>query len=310
MTKIQNSTHHSFLLVIFFSPSEHRLRAGWRLMIQALLQIGFTLVAGLIIFLPYSLQSGITNLNGLPFLGLSEVIEFLAIFLSIFLIRRCIDKRSFISLGLRPQKQTMVDILTGIGVTFVMMGLIFVTEWWLGWLSIVSFAWNVDPVQNVIAQTLLFFVVFMVVGWNEELMSRGYHLQTIASGLNLFWGLIISSAIFGILHLANPHATWTGAFGIFFAGLFLGYAYIRTGQLWLSMGLHMGWNFFEGVVFGFPVSGLDIFHLTHLNVTGPQIWTGGNFGPEAGLIILPMLALGSGMIFLYTRSNNNHETRY
>ena len=279
-------------------------------MIQVILQIGFMLVSGLVIFLPYSLLSGITDLNGLPFLAFSEVVELLAILLSIFLVRRYIDKRSFISFGLRLHKQTIVDILTGIGISFVMMGLIFVVEWWLGWLSIVSFAWNVDPMQNVIAQVLLFFVVFIVVGWNEELMSRGYHLQTIASGLNLFWGLIFSSAIFGILHLANPHATWIGAFGIFFAGIFLGYAYIRTGQLWLSMGLHIGWNFFEGVVFGFPVSGLDIFHLTHLNVTGPQIWTGGTFGPEAGLIMLPLLALGSGLIYLYTRPNKNYETKY
>ena len=134
-------------------------------------------------------------------------------------------------------------------------------------------------------------------------MSRGYHLQTLSSGLNLFWGLILSSAIFCAIHLANPNATWIAALGIFFAGLFLGYAYIQTGQLWLSMGLHLGWNFFEGVVFGFPVSGLDIYHMIRIHVSGPELWTGGNFGPEAGLIILPMIALGVGLVFLYTHSN-------
>jgi len=307
MNQTQNSANRSFLSNILFSPTEPRLRAGWRLVIQVMLQIVLSVIAGLVIFLPYSLLSGRTTLSGLPFLTISEGIEFLTILLSILLVRRYIDKRSFVSLGLEMDKKTILDILAGIGITFIMMGLIFFSEWRLGWISIVSFAWNVDPIENVIAQTVLFFLVFMLVSWNEELMSRGYHLQTIASGLNLFWGLVISSAIFGSLHLANPHASWIGAFGIFFAGLFLGYAYIRTKKLWLSMGLHIGWNFFEGVVFGFPVSGLDIYHMTHLNVSGPNFWTGGNFGPEAGLIILPTIALGAGLVYLYTRPDNFHE---
>ncbi len=140
-----------------------------------------------------------------------------------------------------------------------MMGLIFLGMQALGWLKFESFAWNTDPAATVTTQAILFFFVFVLVGFNEELLFRGYHLQTITSGLNLFWGLIISSIIFGGLHLANPNATWVSAAGIFFAGLFLAYGYIRTKQLWLSIGLHIGWNFFEGVAFGFPVSGLSIY---------------------------------------------------
>jgi membrane protease YdiL (CAAX protease family) len=197
------------------------------------------------------------------------------------------------------------DILSGIGISFVMMGLIFFLERYLGWLTLDTFAWTIEPVQNVIAQVLLFFIIFIVVAWNEELMSRGYHLQTIASGINLRWGFIISSAIFGGLHLANPHATWISTAGIFFAGLFLGFAYIRTKQLWLSIGLHIGWNFFEGVIFGFPVSGLDIYHLTHIHVIGPEFWTGGAFGPEAGVILIPAIILGVFLVYLYTRAHTN-----
>ena len=303
MTQTLNSPNRSFLSNIFFSPFEPRLRAGWRLLIQIILQIGFTVIAALIIFLPYNQLSGRSDLSGLPYIIISEGIEFLTILLSIFLVRRYLDKRSFVSLGLQLNKKSILDIITGFGITFLMMGLIFFSEWQLGWISVSSFAWNVDPVQNFIFQVIIFFLVFIFVAWNEELMSRGYHLQTLSSGLNIFWGLILSSAIFGAIHLANPNATWIAALGIFFAGHFLGYAYIQTGQLWLSMGLHLGWNFFEGVVFGFPVSGLDIYHMIRIHVSGPELWTGGNFGPEAGLIILPMIALGVGLVYLYTHSN-------
>jgi membrane protease YdiL (CAAX protease family) len=298
----QQTTRRSKLGRIFLSTSETRLRAGWRLLIQLILQIGLTVVAGLVIFIPYSLLTGTSGISGTPYLAISELIDIFTVTLSVYLARRFLDKRSFVSFGLAVNKQAILDILSGIGITFFMMGLIFFLEGLFGWISLKAFAWSIEPVQNVMAQVLLFFIVFIVVAWNEELLSRGYHLQTIASGINLLWGLIISSAIFGVLHLANPHATWISALGIFFAGIFLGFAYIRTRQLWLSIGLHIGWNFFEGVLFGFPVSGIDIYHLTRINVSGPELWTGGAFGPEAGLILLPAIALGSCLVYLYTRS--------
>jgi hypothetical protein len=113
--------------------------------------------------------------------------------------------------------------------------------------------------------------------------------------------VVISSAIFGVMHLGNPNATWVSAAGIFFAGLFLAYGYLATKQLWLPIGLHIGWNFFEGVVFGFPVSGLDIYRLIRITVDGPELWTGGAFGPEAGLVLLPGLLLGVALIYVYTK---------
>ena len=88
------------------------------------------------------------------------------------------------------------------------------------------------------------------------------------------------------------------------AAIYLAFGYIRTKQLWLSIGLHIGWNFFEGVGFGFPVSGLDIYPLLRINVTGPELWTGGAFGPEAGLIVLPSLLVGGLLIYLYTQKRD------
>ena len=194
-----------------------------------------------------------------------------------------------------------MDVLAGIGITFVQMGFIYLVMLSLGWLTFEGFAWQFDPINTIATSVLTFFVVFVFVGWNEELLARGYHLQTIASGLNLFWGAIISSVVFGLLHLGNPNANWIAATGIFLAGLYFAFAYIRTKQLWLSIGLHIGWNFFEGVVFGFPVSGLDIYPLTRIEIIGPELWTGGAFGPEAGLIVLPSLVMGGLLIWWFTR---------
>jgi CAAX protease family protein len=309
MSEIRSRPDRSFLARLFLSPDQARLRAGWRLLIQTILLfifigcVGIPLVI-LLLALDPSLLPSISQINPVTLL-FSVVIEFFAITISVFLAVRFLDKRSLESLGLKLSLQIILDILMGIGIAFVQMGFIYAAMLGFGWLTFEGFAWQFDPIRVVILNVLVFFVVFIFTGWNEELLSRGYHLQTIARSLNLFWGVILSSAAFGLLHLRNPNATWVSAAGIFFAGVYLAYGYIRTKQLWLSMGLHLGWNFFEGVVFGFPVSGLDIYALTRIKVHGPELWTGGAFGPEAGLIVLPSLVLGGFLIYLYTRMRAN-----
>ena len=306
MTEIQSSNNRNLLKRIFISPDEMRLRAGWRLLIQTILMIVLFIITG--IFLAFFIQIFFGGkINSQINLFLSQVIEFIVFLTSIYITRRFVDKRSFISLGLVPGRQAIIDLLAGIGITFLMMGMIYLIMLSAGWLKFEKFAWEVESVSSVLVSTLSFLIVFVFVGWNEELLSRGYHLQTLASGLNLVWGIVLSSAVFGLLHLGNPNATWISAAGIFLAGLFLAYGYVRTRQLWLSIGLHIGWNFFEGVVFGFPVSGLDIYPLTHIRIQGPELWTGGAFGPEAGLVVIPGLLLGSILINYYSRLTRKNQ---
>jgi CAAX protease family protein len=297
MTENRPTSERSILANIFVSPDEPRLRAGWRLLIQIII----FLVLGAVVFITASFLGFDPRGGSLAFL-LEQVLNLIVYTGSVYIARRWLDKKSFESLGLKLNQQALVDVLAGIGIAFVQMGFIYILMLGLNWLTFEGFAWEFDPINIVVTGVLTFFVAFIFVGWNEELFSRGYHLQTITSGTNLFWGVIISSAMFGLLHLANPNATWASAAGIFFGGILFAYTYIRTKQLWLPIGLHIGWNFFEGAVFGFPVSGLDIYALTRIQVTGPEIWTGGPFGPEAGLIVLPSLLLGAGLIYWFTKS--------
>lgn len=303
ISELPPTQDQSNLTRLFFSD-EPRLRAGWRLTLQSIILLLFGVclsipLLAILLFLEPQLLASYPRLKPESLL-LSVIAEALAVTASVFLARRFLDKRSVESLGLRLNRQSLLDVFAGIAIALLQMGLIYLLMFQLGWITFEGFAWEFDPVSTVVRNTLLFFATFVFVGWSEELLSRGYHLQTIASGINLFWGVIISSAVFGFLHLRNPGASWVSTVGIFCAGVFLALGYIRTKQLWLSIGLHIGWNFFEGVGFGFPVSGLDIYPLTRITVHGPEIWTGGPFGPEAGLIVLPSLILGALLIYLYT----------
>jgi membrane protease YdiL (CAAX protease family) len=288
---------HTFWANIFLSPDERRLRAGWRLLTQTVGVVLLLICLAIVFVLPAMLLRA--NERGI--LLAETTAEFFAFTIAVFLARRFLDKRSFVSLGFRLEWRALVDIAAGIAITFVLMGLVYLTMNSLGWIKFNGFAWQSETPLAVLGNTLLILFTFLMVSWNEELLSRGYHLQTIASGTNAFWGVVLSSAIFGCLHLFNSNATWISAVGIFLAGLFLAFGYLRTGQLWLSIGLHIGWNFFEGPVFGFQVSGMNLYQITRTTVSGPTLWTGGAFGPEAGLAILPALVLGALLIYLYSK---------
>ena len=294
------------LETVFISPGEPRLRAGWRLTLQIILQLVLSTVASLALIAGWSgvFAPGVSPLSGSQIM-LIEVGELFAVTASIVLARRILDHRSFSSLGLRAGRQAARDFVAGLAITFVMMGLIFLLEIAVGWLHISSFAWQTERAQQVLSNAGMFAVICILVGWNEELMSRGYHFQTVASGTSTGWGWFLSSVVFGILHISNPNASWMAVAGIFLAGLFLGYGFIRSRQLWLPIGLHTGWNFFEGVVFGFPVSGLAFYPLPRTVVSGPPVWTGGDFGPEAGIVSILALGMGFVLVWLYTRAQRS-----
>jgi hypothetical protein len=279
---------------IFVSANEPRLRAGWRIMIQLIVFgiIALCLIIPVLIFY--------TNYDNALFTFFGTLIQGIAITVSVILARRFIDRRSFISLGLEVSSKTIADLIAGIFIAFVMMGFIFGVERALGWIEFVDPKTISSRHENPI---WLWGIIFLLTGWQEELWVRGYIFKNLTDGAGKIAAIILSSLFFGVLHLTNPNASWIAAFGIFFAGLFFAFAVLKTNQLWLAIGIHIGWNFFEGPVFGFPVSGINTsgFFLQH--PIGPELWTGGAFGPEAGLILFPALALGVCLILMYTHAD-------
>ncbi len=227
------------------------------------------------------------------------LLQAIFITLATWIARRYLDRRTFRSLGFEWDTHSLRDLAFGFFVPALLMGSIFALEWSAGWLRIDSVMW--DEVSSTSSITIAnVFVIFIAVGFYEELLFRGYRLQNLIEGLNLTWALVISSALFALGHILNPHSSLASILGIFTSGLFMAYGWVRTGRLWLSIGLHIGWNFFEGAVFGFPVSGLSFPQMIHQTNVGPVLITGGAFGPEAGLVILPMVVIGGLLIWAYT----------
>lgn len=251
-------------------------------------------------------------LSGLPALPLvSSIASLFGAVLSVWLAARFLDRRPVRDLGLRPDLAWWGDLCFGLLLGAGLISALFGVELALGWVSVEgALATNGTRAPFVLA--LLFpTITFVCVGFYEELIHRGYQIRNAAEGLSGLLGprsavlaaWALSSAFFGLLHAQNPNATLLSTLNISLAGILLGAGYVLTGSLAIPIGLHITWNFFQGAVYGLPVSGLGPFGATFLvsRQSGPDLWTGGPFGPEAGLLAPLAMILGVFLISLRAR---------
>ncbi len=298
-----------------WNPQEGRFRAAWRLVLQYALWV-FTAVL-LYRFLGDPLTSLLSRTAPDLQAVSGQIVRFslrlVAALVSTWIAARYVDRRLFRDLGMNLDAHWWYDLAFGLVLGAVLMTLVFTIEYSLGWISIRERFAVAPPggVPFVVALTGP-IVAFIVVGISEEILSRGYQLRNMAEGFNigrrhsvgalaLAW--LLSSAIFGLFHASNPNATRISTANLMMAGLFLGLGLVLTGRLGLPIGLHISWNFFQGNVFGFPVSGNDYTAATFFAIRqgGPDLWTGGAFGPEAGLIGIGAIGLGSLLIVAWVR---------
>jgi uncharacterized protein len=307
-------------LGLFIDRGTGRPRALWRLATQylafriiVLLFFNLLVVAWLLARSGGRVSSG--GLDTLvvpdsPVLPLvSSVAGLVGAILTVWLAGRFLDRRPFSAFGFRLGAGWWLDLLFGMVLGALLMTAVFLVELGLGWVEVTG-SFEAQGGTPFVISILFPVATFICIGISEELVSRGYQLKNAAEGLNypslgprgailLAW--VLSSVFFGVLHANNPNATPVSTFNIVLAGLMLGFGYVLTGELAIPIGLHITWNFFQGAVYGFPVSGFGSFGATLLATEqgGPELWTGGSFGPEGGLLIPAVMLLGVSFVALW-----------
>ncbi len=200
--------------------------------------------------------------------------------------RRLIDRKSLKSLGFDFSEYKQ-DFFKGM-------------DWGMAALTVgflVLFAGGVLKIEGIQLQLdklLIAFVLFIIVAFNEEIMIRGYILGNLSESYNRYAALIASSVLFMLLHLANANLSPIALLNLFLAGILLGVYYIFKRNLWFSIGLHFTWNFFQGPVYGFEVSGLKTESIIQASLNGNDYFTGGQFGFEGSLLATAIILI---MIF-------------
>ena len=217
------------------------------------------------------------------------LMKFSGFILIIFLFRIVIDKSSFYSLGFE-WKRFQTDAWTGF---FTALMILFVG-------SLILVSTQHLYFTNAFFNSTQFFAgvaLFISVAFIEELVFRGYLLNNLLQSINKWWALILTSVLFAVLHLNNNNINLLSVLNVFIAGLVLGINYIHTRNLLFAIFFHFGWNFFQGSVLGYNVSGIETGScILQQKLIGSQTLTGGAFGFE-GSVICTILLLAVFIVF-------------
>ena len=129
---------------------------------------------------------------------------------------------------------------------------------------------------------------------NEEATFRGYPFQRLVESISPVGAIAITSALFGFMHLGNPHHTWISTINTMLVGIPFAIAYLRTRSLWMPVGMHFIWNFLMGYLLGLPVSGIIVTHsVFEARVQGPAWVTGAAYGPEGGVLATVVIVIAT-----------------
>lgn len=281
-SSIFRSRHH----LVELARTAKRLPPVW---LAALMAIVFVFLGQLFGAIPYAillgfglLPSAATPLGGAVYLLIFFTLTLLPTGLLLLLWVAVVERRPVRTLGLEGPAW-LKKLLRGFAGGLLLFSLIVLISAIFGWIDI-------QP-QNSPLPLLVFASLLTLPGWLlqsslEELVMRGWLLPVIGARRSVALGLLISSLLFAILHLFNPEVSLLSTLNIALAGLMFALLVLWEGSIWGAFGLHSAWNWIQGSVYGFPVSG-NIFQspsIWKMVENGPDWLTGGKFGPEGGLI--------------------------
>ncbi|MCH2085050.1 MAG: CPBP family intramembrane metalloprotease [Saprospiraceae bacterium] len=253
-----------------------------KLVIMTALALGISTL----LFLPlqgiFSLSNQLEGFENAWMLSWFWTIPLVASIMTVFILRKWIDRMPISSAGWDfrdwhrelPEGMLWGVILISVGFILLLLG---------QQIGILNIQWDTN-------QILSWCFLFLVAAWFEEVLFRGYIQTMLSEHLGAKAGLYISAILFGLVHIPNENFTIVGGLNIILAGLLLGVVYLRTRRLWAVTGLHFAWNYFQGVVYGFGVSGIATYKVIDIELLGHPLLTGGEFGFEGSVLSVLILA--------------------
>lgn len=274
-----------------------RLRSGFRLLIFAAAFVLFEIFFTGTIALGYALLHD--RLPRIPYAEffqslISRVSTLSAALLAGYLATRFLEGLPWRALGLTFHAQWIRDVFVGslIGIASLALG--------VGIAAVsggLKFAMNTDAAPSRVATIVIGSgILFLVAALAEEAAFRGYPLQTLTRAKLAWLGVLLTSVPFALGHLLNPNVVPGATFAnTTLAGIWLAVAYLKTRSLWFPLGVHWGWNWALGSLFGLPVSGLRLVSAPLLKAqdAGPAWLTGGSYGLEGGIAGTIVLVLST-----------------
>jgi len=279
---------------VFWGPNG--LRAFWRLLIFVAITMGLRFGMSKILHLLHLVKPHTGNIEfTAKFVLVQDGLAFLCVLLATLIMGR-FEKRSLGDYGLPPRSAFRLRFWEGIVWGFVAECATMFTLFLAGNATFHGFSLTG---MAALQSGLLWAVAFLLVGFFEELLFRGYPQFTLGTGIGFWPTAFLLSALFWLGHMQNPGETWIGGLSTCLAALLFCVSLKLTGNLWLAIGMHAAWDWAETYFFGVADSGMPAHgHLLNTTMSGSKWMTGGSVGPEGSVVELIVVSATIGLLFL------------
>lgn len=224
---------------------------------------------------------------------------FIIIAIAIFAWVKFVEKRNIRSIGL-PKKGSLKEFSIGLLIGFVLFLIVIFLMYIFGFAKFNSKV-NFDSIHIFI----LLFIGWIIQSSTEEILSRGWHLPIMSNKYNVKFGLIYSSMFFALLHIFNQGITFISVLDLIVFGILAGLYTLKRGNIWGACGIHAAWNCAQGSLFGLKVSGVDLSSsIFKVTTFGPDIFSGGQFGPEGSIFSTITLLVACFLIIKFMKEKN------
>lgn len=275
-----------------------RLRTTWRVVIFVALFVTLLMTGSVLLSLVAELELPDDRISG--GLVVQTALSLLAALLAAWFMLRCVDRSPLRGLGFPLRAGALRELGLGLGIGGLALA---------GAVALVAlsggYRYSTEPgsLAGWVATSGLALAALAIPAAAEEALFRGYLFRALVEGPGAAVAVVVTSAVFAILHGSNPGTGTFALVNIFLAGVFMAVAVLRTGTLWLATGVHLGWNWVMSGPLDLPVSGLQGLDVPMYDATvvGPAWVTGGPFGPEGGLVGTVAAVVGLVMVVRVTR---------
>jgi len=292
---------------IFFN--ERGLRAGWRIAIFTGIMAVLLGIVG-IGFVLYKMARGASPQPAVTLsplgVGISDLISFLLLLLASFIMTR-IERRPLCTYGLPMRHPRLSQFVAGwvfwgfLPLTLLLLAMRGLNVFYFGNLALHG--------AEILRYAILWAFAFLCVGLFEEYFTRGYLLYTLADGIGFWPAAIVLAVGFALLHVPNHGETRIGLIDVSLFAIFAATTLRLTGNLWLAVGAHAGWDWGQSFFYGVNDSGTPaVGHLLSSHIQGPDWLSGGSVGPEGSVLSSLLLILMTILFFALYRERQEDAT--
>ena len=248
----------------------------------------------LLSLIPYYIYTNVLHYGGEALLILYLYI--IAIIIVCLVVTK-IEKRSLRSIGI-SKGNVIFSILKGLLIGFLMFVIVVIIGMALG-----QYSYNGFDLSSIIL-VIPFFFGFLIQSFAEEFQDRGWTLTFVSKRHGIIAAMLISSISFSLLHLSNKGIDLLALINIFLIAIFFSVLFLAYDNIWICGAAHAAWNFSQGIIFGFNVSGYAMPSLLKCSQVTTNLIGGGKFGPESSLIFTFVIIVAIFLV-IYLNKNKN-----